>query len=800
MIFPAPIFLYLLPLAGLPIVFHFILKQKKRTMVFSTLMFFHRTDPKLNSHRKIRQWLLLLLRILLIAFILLALSRPIFQTSGGLSGKISVVAIVDNSGSMSDGAGYDNDRTKLECAVGAARRLITMLEDGSEAAVVLLVDDPAVEPAEGRSDRNPVLVGDRLTTDKESLLALLDRIRPTQATGDAGRALARAFGFLRASSAGGGAVHVFSDLQQTEWGTDSKRSGVGGAPITVYVHKIEPEIRDEANVAITAIQLPGERILPEHTYSIGLVLQNTSDTVANIRVNSIDSQDSKNTENVTLARGRTETVEVETKPDENGYHWIKVWIEGDGFSADNEAGVGIFCEETATIMFWGTPEEFGVLPVALSPSGQGQFTGMVAEFRSPGQLSQTAAEEKPIMIVATWMGLQLMGESSVPLREYVDKGGNLLVVPSVKPGRRVVSGQLPDWLGAALKAREVYPRGVSLEVLDDRTTFWHRIRDATAGSKLEPVRAYVFHPLGLTDEFTPLEIPETGVKPQKGRFLTGFKPLLGVDSERVVIAHRKLGQGNIYVSGTAFAPQWNTLPLTGLLVVMTQRMALGGGSSEGQRTLSLVAGERPRGIIAEGSPRESGDRLAPATAGVEILSLVGDPMDWKGEGQEIPAFPRAGVYLVRTDDDKYCISVRASEKEGLEKFVEGSQVPIIGQIAHKILPYDEAEDFGQHHKGQARAIESYLFLLLLATLALLAEGWLGSHKPSRAGSAGLDHARLRRAGQSTATYTRVTAGASEEKIAEGETVPVAPVNRLGRKVRRIIGKSPADKTTGWRAG
>ena len=767
MIFPAPIFLYLLPLAGLPIVFHFVLKQKKRTVVFSTLMFFHRTDPKLNSHRKIRQWLLLLMRILLIAFILLALSRPIFQSSaGGLSGKISVVAVVDNSGSMSDGAGYDNDKTKLECAVTAARRLISTLEVGSEAAVVLLVDDPAVEPAEGRSDRNPALVGDRLTTDKESLLALLDRIRPTQATGDAGRALARAFGLLRASSAGGGAVHVFSDLQQTEWGKDSERPGVGGAPITVYVHKIEPEIRDIANVAITAIQLPEERILPQHTYAIGLVLQNTSDTVANIRVNSVDSQDSKNTENVTLARGRTETVEVETKPDENGYHWIKVWIEGDGFSADNEAGVGIFCEETATIMFGGTPEEFGVLPVALSPSGQGQFTGMVAEFRSPGQLSQAAAEEKPIMIVTTWTGLQLMGESSVPLREYVEAGGNLLVVPSVTVGRRVVSEQLPDWLGAGIKAREVYPRGAGLEVLDDRTTFWHRIRDASAGSKLEPVSAYVFHPLGLADEFT---------------------PLLGVDSERVVIAHRKLGQGNIYVSGTAFASQWNTLPLTGLLVVMTQRMAVGGGSSEGQRTLSLVAGERPRSIIAEGSE-------------VEILSLVGDPMDWKGKGQEIPAFPRAGVYLVRTDDDKYCISVRASEKEGLEKFVEGSVVPIIGRIAHKILPYDEAEDFEQHHKGQARAIESYLFLLLLATLALLAEGWLGSHKPSRAGSAGLDHARLRRAGQSTVTYTRVTAGASEEKIAEAETVPVAPVNRLSRKVMRIIGKSPADKTTGWRAG
>ena len=77
MIFSAPILLYLLPLAGLPIIFHLILKQKKRMMVFSTLMFFHQVDPKLNTRRQIREWLLLLLRVLTIALVLLALLVPL---------------------------------------------------------------------------------------------------------------------------------------------------------------------------------------------------------------------------------------------------------------------------------------------------------------------------------------------------------------------------------------------------------------------------------------------------------------------------------------------------------------------------------------------------------------------------------------------------------------------------------------------------------------------------------------------------------------------------------------------------
>jgi hypothetical protein len=115
MIFSAPILLYLLPLAGLPIVFHLILKQKKRTMVFSTLMFFHQVDPKLNTRRQIREWLLLLMRVLMIALVLLALSRPTLRSAVGTGGKLSLVAIIDNSGSMT-AASDQGDLTKLECS------------------------------------------------------------------------------------------------------------------------------------------------------------------------------------------------------------------------------------------------------------------------------------------------------------------------------------------------------------------------------------------------------------------------------------------------------------------------------------------------------------------------------------------------------------------------------------------------------------------------------------------------------------------------------------------------------------
>ena len=228
MIFSAPIFLYLLPLAGLPVLFHLFLRQKKRQILFPTLMFFYRTDPKLNSRRKIRQFLLLMMRVLLIAFILLALSRPRFQSALPMGGKVSVVAVVDNSGSMSDSAG--GDKTKLDVAVEGVKRLIQSLGDSARMNVVTLVDDPAVS------------FGNVLTSDRNSLLTGLDKIAPTSATGNAATALAKALRLLAADSGRGGVVHVFTDLQEAEWLDEALQSESADASIHVYLHRMSSSL------------------------------------------------------------------------------------------------------------------------------------------------------------------------------------------------------------------------------------------------------------------------------------------------------------------------------------------------------------------------------------------------------------------------------------------------------------------------------------------------------------------------------------------------------------------------------
>ncbi|MHC4200978.1 MAG: BatA domain-containing protein, partial [Planctomycetota bacterium] len=136
----AAMFLTLLPLAGVPVIFHLLMRRKRKDYVFSTRMFFHKIDPRMRSRRRIQELLLLLSRVLLIALVLLTLSRLWIDTVRdvfGLGEQQMVVLIIDNSGSMNTKM-PDGNSTKLQTAKESAQVLLSHLDEDAKAAVLTL--------------------------------------------------------------------------------------------------------------------------------------------------------------------------------------------------------------------------------------------------------------------------------------------------------------------------------------------------------------------------------------------------------------------------------------------------------------------------------------------------------------------------------------------------------------------------------------------------------------------------------------------------------------------------------------
>ncbi len=126
MSFVHPLFLGGLLLIGIPVLIHLIMQQKPKHLLFPAFRFLaqkHRTNQR---RLRLRHWLLLALRVLLIAALCLAFARPkLFSERLALGGgrPVAAVLLFDTSYSM----GYQvANRSRLD---EAKKRALELLED-----------------------------------------------------------------------------------------------------------------------------------------------------------------------------------------------------------------------------------------------------------------------------------------------------------------------------------------------------------------------------------------------------------------------------------------------------------------------------------------------------------------------------------------------------------------------------------------------------------------------------------------------------------------------------------------------
>src|SRR5260221_4316353 len=88
---------------SIPVVIHLLLRRKKTRLGFSTIQFFLKRDEQSSQRRRLRNWLLLSLRLLICTLLVLAFARPFLQHAGALDAnrqKRQVIVVLDRSLSM----------------------------------------------------------------------------------------------------------------------------------------------------------------------------------------------------------------------------------------------------------------------------------------------------------------------------------------------------------------------------------------------------------------------------------------------------------------------------------------------------------------------------------------------------------------------------------------------------------------------------------------------------------------------------------------------------------------------------
>jgi hypothetical protein len=242
MTFLQPFVLLGLPLLLLPIIIHLLNRLRHRPKPWAAMRFLLSATRSSTSHTKLRQFLILLFRVLAVVMLILFLARPL---AGGWIGWAlspapdAILILLDRSASMETQTGGSAKREQaLKLLAQAARPY-------EETTHLVLIDSATRLPQE---------------IAKVDSLAQLSLTRPTDTTADLPALLRAAFDWLVDNRAGTAEIWIASDGQRSNWLPDDPRwknviAQLTGLSQRVRIRLLELDQAPEANASIAIQEL-----------------------------------------------------------------------------------------------------------------------------------------------------------------------------------------------------------------------------------------------------------------------------------------------------------------------------------------------------------------------------------------------------------------------------------------------------------------------------------------------------------------------------------------------------------------
>ena len=427
--FLSPLFLIGALAAAVPILLHLFHRKTEVVIDFPAVSLLKRAPTQQHRRRRLRELILLALRVGALILLSLSFARPYFAAAAAPDSVPLTVIAIDTSMSMTAPGQFDRARQAAERAVNAVAPSQALALIGfSDAATVL------VEP----------------TSDRAAILAALKQMSP----GNGGTRFRSALG--RASETIGtrdGHVVIVTDLQQAGWESNDD----GGVPdgVGVEVIAIAPPA---GNVAVTSAEIRDRRVTAsiqnyggsEITTPVRLFAGGKEIAKADVNVVALGAAD------VELPGPLPASGDVEVRVDDAA-----------GYQPDNVRAVSLDATPAtriAVVVADPTGTTGGLyLERALSVAGR-EFA---VEVRDGRDLAKWAPDEWSKVAAVFVLGTRTLDRNGRErIRTFLANGGQVLLAV----GPEVDTGTLGDVLGTTLSFAEAPIRsaGATLIASDGR--------------------------------------------------------------------------------------------------------------------------------------------------------------------------------------------------------------------------------------------------------------------------------------------------------------------------------------------
>ncbi len=541
MTFLNPAVLFGLLAASIPVLIHLLNLRKLKKIDFSTLIFLKELQK--NKIRKVRlkQWLLLVMRVIIILAIVFAFARPALRGTsiGGTASaaKTTAVFILDDTFSM---AAIGSRGSYLNQAKETIKQLVYKMQEGDEAALILV--------SEGISGQESV------TTNLVEFLKRIERVEVSFASGYIHDAVAKSAGIISASKNFNKEIYLLSDFQQNriaEEGNLSDFSEVFHPGVKLYGFNYSG--KEIYNTAVTDFRVQTRIFEKNKPVLFDVTIANYSSSPVNDLVLSLFMNSERSGQkSVDIPSGATVTVNIEANLKRTGYNDFFCEIEDDEILQDNKRFLSIYVpSEIPGIIFYESKDDIRFIDLALKAAGE----------NNPLKINSANISQIPSFNMSSVKFLVLCsGSGNVngidKIKTFAENGGGVVLFPSststLQNFNNILAAlSLPEAEGIIGKTGEPAASNRFSEI-----DFGHPLFSDIFVKDKKRIES--------PDIFYNYKIIPSG----KGRNIISL-----LDGSSFLSEYSK-GKGRIIVYSSLPYPGWNNLPLKGIFPLLIYKTVL----------------------------------------------------------------------------------------------------------------------------------------------------------------------------------------------------------------------------------
>lgn len=470
-------------LAALPVILHLFFRQTPKRIIFPALQLVRERQKRSRKKLKVKNWLLLLARMALLALMALALARPRLWSNTRLSGEevpTALALVFDTSLSMEY---KERDKTRLDEAKQRARVLLNKAHEGSRVYVV-----DSSEPIA------PVALSPTAARKRVDALVIRPVNRPLNA------AVGVAYKAVAGAEQARHEVYVFTDLARSAWDAERPADGLDaarkdGEALATFVVRLAPKtLRD---VAVTEAEAAIPFTAQDDPIPIRAVVRSTGPATARVAELIVDGV-KKDQQPIKLPANGELKLRFTTPKLHPGPHRVQVHLAGepDPLPTNDTRHLTLDVQPALRVLVVAdAPEDADWLANALDPA---VLRGKAARPFPVDQLTTKTFRESFTAPLRDYAAVFLLNVRELDesdwgrLNTYLREGGGLVIAPGNRLQPEPLNQRARALLPAALGELKIPPQPAFFGKADvGHPLFEHGAGDLLSELSRFPVSRYL---------------------------------------------------------------------------------------------------------------------------------------------------------------------------------------------------------------------------------------------------------------------------------------------------------------------